>query len=72
MRRGRADPNRQWLYGEIGRVLSDARIPIKISNNSRAVDAVSRATNALVLLDALEADPVRRAAAIADVRARWP
>ena len=34
--------------------------------------AVANATAALALLDAVEGDPARRAAAGADIRARWP
>jgi hypothetical protein len=35
-------------------------------------DAVNRSTVALALLDTIDADPIRRAAVIADIRARWP
>jgi hypothetical protein len=39
---------------------------------SRAQDAIDWVSHALVLLDAILADPARIAAIIADIRARWP
>jgi uncharacterized protein (UPF0332 family) len=37
-----------------------------------AADAVVRSRNAVALLDAIDADPTRRAQAIADIRAAFP
>jgi hypothetical protein len=42
------------------------------ATNTSAVDAINRAASALPLLDGVAQDPVRRAAATADIRARWP
>jgi hypothetical protein len=44
----------------------------EFSNDARAQDAITGATAALALLDAVDADAARRAAVIADIRARWP
>jgi hypothetical protein len=49
----------------------DLTAPV-FANDSRATAALARATNAVALLDGVEADPARRAAAITDIRARWP
>jgi hypothetical protein len=47
-------------------------LTVDFLSDARAVWAVQRAADALALLDALLADPARVAAAIADIRARWP
>jgi hypothetical protein len=39
---------------------------------TRATQAVNRAQSAIALLDAVEADPARRAAIVAAIRAAWP
>ena len=44
----------------------------RFATDADAVNAVSEAAAALALLDAIETDPARRNAAIADIRARWP
>ncbi len=41
---------------------------ISFTNSAKATQAIKRATDAIALLDAIEADPARRAAAIASIR----
>ena len=42
------------------------------ADDTEAQTSITNALRALALLDAVEADPVRRAAAIVDMRVRWP
>jgi hypothetical protein len=44
----------------------------QFSRSSYAQQSITNAANALVLLDAIVADPARVAAVTADLRARWP
>src|SRR4051794_12933493 len=46
--------------------------PGPFATAARAVQAVALAQTAINLLDQVEADPARRAAAIAAIRAAWP
>jgi len=45
---------------------------VEFNNPTRAQDAINRVSHALVLLDAIVADPARVAVITADIRARWP
>lgn len=53
---------------------ADYELPVSLSfvNDIKAGETIARATNALALLDAIETDPTRRAAAVAAIRAAWP
>jgi hypothetical protein len=42
------------------------------ATDSHVQEAIRHVARGLASLDAVEADPTRRAAAIADIRARWP
>jgi hypothetical protein len=44
----------------------------EFDTDSEARDAITRATDAIALLDAVTADAARSAAAVADIRTRWP
>jgi hypothetical protein len=44
----------------------------RFDTDQEAWDSFNRATAGIPVLDAIQADPVRRAAVIADIRARWP
>lgn len=53
---------------------ADYELPTSPSFNNiaKAGETVARATNALTLLDAIEADLTRRDAAVAAIQAAWP
>ena len=44
----------------------------EFDNDKKARRAVNHAAADIPILDAIESDPIRRAAVIADIRARWP
>jgi hypothetical protein len=46
--------------------------PGMFATAARATQSVTRAENAIILLDTIEADPARRAAVIAAIRVAWP
>jgi hypothetical protein len=46
--------------------------PGRFASGARAAQAIVRAQAAIDLLDQIDADPARRAAAIAAIRAAWP
>ena len=48
-----------------------AAVPSFVSN-SKAQLAIADATDALALLDQIDADPARRSAAVAAIKAAWP
>jgi hypothetical protein len=60
---------------DLGQFRSKADYDLKapeFRTDSHAVAALQRAADALALLDAVLADRARVAAAVADIRARWP
>jgi hypothetical protein len=73
-----ADPDLRAIGYEVeqlGRLRNKADYDLlarQFATSADADDAIARVFRALVLLDAIEADLSRRAAAIADIRSHWP
>src|SRR5947209_18448632 len=73
-----ADPDAKSIGWDLDRLVQlrnhadyDLSAP-QFATDGRAQDSINRAARALALLDAIAGDPVRRAAVVADIQARWP
>ena len=64
-----------WVLDTLSQLRSKADYDLtssRFASDILAVKAVRSAEDSIIHFDTLEADPVRRAAAIADIKSRWP
>ena len=61
-----------WMVQTRARADYNLSLHMDFVSNRRAQQAIDEARDALALLDAIEADPARQAAAIAAIRAAFP